>query len=115
MRELAKLLVEIVATDKESSNHKVKSWLADGTPFEIGVPFHKVQLIENSNPQRGWMEVVFSGENASKQASVTLPNPNITYGNRVTVSTKHIMRANEMNRKAEGDTSKFVSGEVISE
>lgn len=115
MRELAKLLVEVVATDEYSSRHKVRSWLADGTPFEIGVPRHKVQLIENSTPQRGWMEVVFSGENAQRQASVTLPEPNITYGNRVTVATKNIMRANEGTRKEEGDTSKFVSGEEVSQ
>lgn len=97
MRELAYLLCEIIDTgDRE---HHVKSWLADGSEFEIRVPLHMVSLIETSDPeiprQRGWMHVHFSGENAERHASITLPRPSLRYGDRVTVATKHIMRAPE--------------------
>jgi hypothetical protein len=105
MRELARLLVEIKESDEHTSYHKVTSWLADGTAFDIGVPFHKVKLIDNPNGgvQKGWMEVVFSGED-NKRASVELPSPNITYGDRVTVSTKHVMRENTEDRRDERDS-----------
>ncbi|MHA1951587.1 MAG: hypothetical protein ACW99G_19690 [Candidatus Thorarchaeota archaeon] len=107
MRELARLLVEVKDSDVVNSYYKVDSWLADGTSFEIAVPYHKVKLIDKSDEnlvQKGWMEVVFSGEDSSKRASIELPAPSLVYGNRVTVSTKHIMRENAADRRDERDS-----------
>ncbi len=106
MRELAYLLCEVLETNDRE--HHVKSWLADDTEFDIRVPLHMAKLIENTEnpdlPQRAWVQVHFSGENATMQASITLPRPSLQYGNKVTVATKHIMRADEEQREREDNT-----------
>jgi len=97
MLENAYLLCEI--KDESDKDFLVKSWLHDDSEFEIGVPKHKVKLIENSNPKKAWVTVLFSGEDTAMRASITLPSPSLQYGHKVTVATKNIMRPDKDQRE----------------
>jgi hypothetical protein len=92
MNEPALLLVEILETKGRKS--KVRTLLEDDTEVIFEAPTYEIMPIKG-NPPRGWLNVVFSGEN-NKRASVTLPTPILNMGHRITVSTSRIKRPEEV-------------------
>lgn len=94
MNEQALLLVDVL--EEQRGQLKVRSFLDDGSPFELVVNKHEVVRIPPSDdpkihPDRGWMNVEFSGEN-HQRANITLPAPAIQLGHKVTVSTSRIKK-----------------------
>lgn len=94
MNEQALLLVDVL--EEQHGQLKVRSFLDDGTPFELVVHKHEVVRIPPSDdpkihPDRGWMNVEFSGE-SHQRANITLPAPAIQLGHKVTVSTSRIQK-----------------------
>jgi len=89
MNERAFLLCEIIG--KERGQYTIKSWLQDDTEFELGVPQHYVTLIDNTDPQRAWLEVQYSGE-SNRVAAITLPKPILDKGHKISVPTKTVKR-----------------------
>ena len=90
MNERAMLHCRIV--EERGNQFKLKSDLQDGTEFEIVVQSrHLVTKIKNSKPPACWLMVEFSGEQ-NEVATITLPEPIIDKGRRITVKTNHIER-----------------------
>ena len=107
MNEKVLLLCQIVERVKEG--YKLKSQLQDESEFEVVVPPHYVTPIENTNPQRAWLEVECSGE-SNRVASITLPKPILDLGHKITVLTISKLFGEAIIRSHEGDsvTSLFV-------
>jgi hypothetical protein len=90
MNENARLKCQIMG-ESDLGWYKLQSWLEDETPFNIEAPKHMVRVIEGSKPQAGWLQVEYNGE-SNQRASITLPYPDMRFGNKMTVSTKYIDR-----------------------
>jgi hypothetical protein len=89
MNEQVLFLCEI--KEKTRTGYTLKGELQDETVFEVEVPKHLVTPIENTNPQRAWLQVEYSGE-ANMVASITLPKPVLDFGHKISVSTSRIKR-----------------------
>jgi len=96
MNEKVLLLCQIV--ERTKNGFKLKSQLQDDTEFDVVVPRHFVTPIENTDPQRAWLEVECSGE-SNRVASITLPKPILEIGHKITVQTKNIKRIPQHEKK----------------
>jgi hypothetical protein len=89
MNERAFLLCEII--EEKKGHFTIKSWLQDETEFNLIVPNHYITLIDNTNPQRAWLEVEYSGE-SNRVAAITLPKPILDKGHKISVRTSKVKR-----------------------
>jgi hypothetical protein len=89
MNEKALLLCEVI--EQKKGDCTIRSWLQDDTEFIFTVPKHFVTLIENTDPQRAWLQVEYAGE-SNRTASVTLPKPILNMGHKVSVPTNKVKR-----------------------
>jgi len=89
MNERAFLLCEVIGEKKGQCT--IKSWLQDDTEFKLAVPKHYVTLIDNTDPQRAWLEVEYSGE-SNRVAAITLPKPILDKGHKISVPTSKVKR-----------------------
>ena len=90
MNEQAKLLCNLIKETSKTAT--VASELQDGTPFQIEVSKHYIGKIEGDGPPRCWLLIEYSGERDGI-AQITLPEPIIEQGRKITVKTNRIQRS----------------------
>jgi hypothetical protein len=89
MNERAQLHCRII--EQQGEQVKLRSDLQDGTEFEITVRSHLIEIIPKAKPPACWLLVEYSGEQ-NEIATITLPEPILEKGRRITVKTNHIQR-----------------------